>query len=177
MHHRFDSRLAVTLASIIAFAAVACSAAPAPVSELDAPKNKAPSKTDDSDSPTTETNPTNPAPGPSTPAPASGECGKKADGDACFECCYQKSPAEIDKVEEIFAACICTTPGACKADCADTYCSANNDTPPSAACEACLNTNAAPCKEKADVACKASPACMAFDACAESECSKFPETP
>lgn len=169
MHHRLDSRLAVTLASVIASAAVACSAAPAPTtSEQDkAVTTKTPTKSPDASAPpAADTDPT-------TPTPTAGECSKKADGDACFDCCYAKAPAAYDAVEEVFAACICQAPGACKTDCADSFCGTDATKEPSAACSTCLKANAPTCGPKADAACEASAGCKAVEACARTECAKL----
>jgi len=169
MHH--SSRLAVMLSSILALAAVACSAAPTPT---DAEQADVKSKTSAKPAPTggdasSDTDPTTPT--PTTPAPTGDACGKKGSYDACFDCCYAKAPAELDKSEAVFKSCICEAPGACKADCGDTLCGTDPSKPPSAACETCLNTNAAPCDEKAAAACDASAGCKTVDSCLQTECA------
>ena len=167
MHH--SSLLAVTLSSILAVAAVACSAAPAPTADEQSDvKSKAPAKSADNGA-SNGTDPTTPA--PTTPAPTSDACGKKGSYDACFDCCYEKSPAELDKSDAVFRACICEAPGACKADCGDTLCGTDPSKQPSAACETCLDANAAPCDDKAAAACDASAGCKLVDSCLQTECA------
>jgi hypothetical protein len=180
MNHRFDTRLVVCVASFIALAAVACSSAPEPSLSSDQKEvsgGKTPAKTPADNSPQTP-NPVGTAnPTPTDPAAPAGECAKKADGDACFDCCIAKSPDEYDKVNAVFDDCICVAPGACKADCADTYCGADPSKQPTAACEACITANEATCGAKADTACEASAGCKAVEACGKTECAAFPEKP
>ncbi|CAN5754109.1 hypothetical protein BH11MYX4_BH11MYX4_06020 [soil metagenome] len=165
MHH--SSLLAVTLSSIIAVAAVACSAAPAPTADEQSDvKSKTPAKSADNGT-SKGTDPTTPAP----TTPTSDACGKKGSYDACFDCCYEKSPAELDKSDAVFRACICEAPGACKADCGDTLCGTDPSKQPSAACETCLSANAAPCDDKAAAACDASAGCKLVDSCLQTECA------
>lgn len=178
MHHRFDTRLVVCVASFVAVAAVACSAPAGPSlssDQKDVTGGKTPTKTPAGNTPTTPApvSPTNPTPtDPATPGAA---CAKKADGNACFDCCIAKSPDEWDKSNVVYDDCLCVAPGACKADCADSYCGADPKKVPSAACETCLTANDAACGAKADTACEESAGCKSVQECGKTECAAFPQ--
>lgn len=145
------------------------SAAPAPAPADD--REPAAKKTTKPTGETTDTNPTDPTSTPDAATPSTGACGTKGTFDACFDCCYAKNPAEYDKSEVVFGDCICVAPGACKADCADTFCGTDPSKMPSAACEACLNTNGKACDDKAGTACSTSAGCTEVDDCLASQCA------
>ena len=163
------ARLAVTMSSLLALTAiVACSAAPAPAPSDDSePAAKKTTKPDTS----SDTNPTTPTPTADAATPTADACGTKTTFDACFDCCYAKNPTEYDKSEVVYQDCICVAPGACKADCADTFCGSDPSKMPSAACETCLSTTGKACDDKAGTACSASAGCKEVDDCIASQCA------
>ena len=163
------ARLAAMMSSLLALTAIfACSAAPAPApSDDSAPAAKKTTKPDTSN----DADPTTPTPAADAATPPAGACGTKGTFDMCFDCCYAKNPTEYDKSEVVFDDCICVAPGACKADCADTFCGTDPSKMPSAACEACLNTNGQACDDKAGAACSASAGCKEVDDCMAAQCA------
>ncbi len=177
MHHRATSPLAVllsTLAALAALAAVGCSSAPegldqgnGNVTRSDPTKpaddgNKGGTGTNKPTTPTTPTTPTKPT------TPAADECSKKADADACFDCCIAKDVPAFEVGEKAYDDCICA-PAACQTRCAASVCG-QTKTEPTADCNACLETNGPGCSAKAKTACEASTGCKAVEACYVAQC-------
>jgi hypothetical protein len=172
MHHRVASHAAFVIATVIALAAFACSSAPETGSLGRDTKNTDPkpsSAPETDEKPVTGTQTPTPA-GTSTPA-ATGECGKKADGNACFECCVEKDPAAFEAADKVWFDCACAA-DACQTACAASICG-TTDAEPNAACDTCLQQKGPACGAKADAACDANPACKAINTCADTQCAAF----
>jgi len=92
----------------------------------------------------------------------------------CGECCSTKSPGAAKIANDAFDACLCQTPGACKTECAESFCggAAGADKEPTEACWTCIDSNGVgdACDVKADTACDGDAACKALDACHASAC-------
>jgi hypothetical protein len=169
MHQRFVSHSAVALATVIALAAFACSSAtePGPIGRDTKKTEPKPTAPEGENTPAAST-PTTATPGTTTPAPA-GVCGKKADANACFECCIEKDPAAFEAADKVWFDCACAA-DACKTACADSVCG-TTDAEPNAACTTCLQQKGPACETQADAACQANAGCKAIDACAQTECA------
>ena len=114
-------------------------------------------------------------PAPSTPLSDDKACGAKATADACGECCVAKAPAAYEAAEEVFFDCICAAT-ACQTACSESLCAtAENQNAPTAACEACLETNGQACDDKATAACDANADCKSVSTCYEASCQPIAE--
>lgn len=181
MKTRSGSRLAVSLATLLALAAFACSSSVPDTIGNGESKTKTPS------GPAKGANDQNPAdkpagdPAPTTPAKPlddAGECGKKADAQTCGDCCIAKAPDAWDAADKVYFDCICAAT-TCQTQCAESVCAAaDNENEPTAACKTCLDANDQTCGDKANAACDANAACKAIDACLTSQCDpKEPAQP
>jgi hypothetical protein len=84
---------------------------------------------------------------------------------ACPGCCteaHAKGSAHYDKS---LLKCICTTPAACQAECATTFCATPFQTP-NAACNTCIRGAVdGACKTQLETECNAEPDCPALYSC------------
>lgn len=172
MKNHLAPRFVVGLSTVLALAAFACSSS-APDTGLgsgskdDTPPSSA-KKADDKTT-TSDTDKTTPA--PSTPLSDDKACGAKPTADACGDCCIAKSPAAYDAASEVGYDCICAAT-ACQTACAESICAtAENQNAPTAACEACLDTNGQTCEDKFVAACNANADCKAVESCMVTACA------
>lgn len=176
MNNRIGSRLAVSLASLVALAAFACSGAP-PASDIGQgdtkAKDKAPSsagKTPSGSTPAPTTPGGDTTKPPVTPLEDDNACGKKPDAMTCEDCCFAKAPTAFDAADKAYFDCLCA-PTTCATDCAASVCAdKENENEPTAACKACLDKNEDSCDAKAGAVCEGSAACKAVDACLATQC-------
>lgn len=56
----------------------------------------------------------------------------------CEQCCLKVHPSGYDVYHQALDGCLCTSPGACSAECANEAC-ANKPTQSGGACETCIN--------------------------------------
>lgn len=167
------SRFAVSLASVIALAAFACSSAQPDTGLSDSKPtgSKTPAPAKDDDSKATDTSPSE----PTQPLDDSKACGSKATAQECGECCLAKKPTAFDAADQIFFDCICAAT-ACATACSDSVCAtADNDNEPNAACKTCLDAQEPACDTKAGAACDADADCKAAEACLASSCDPIAE--
>jgi hypothetical protein len=170
------SCFALCLSSFVALAAVACSGAPDPIPTSSSKKastagedTKTPSgtKTPAAGNNSSPSSPTTPA--PSTPLSDTSACGKKADAQACGDCCLAGSPTALDAADKAEGDCMCAT-AACQTACAASVCSDTaNMNEPTAACGTCLDAHQQECSAKFDAACT-SAECTAAISCLTTQC-------
>jgi hypothetical protein len=121
---------------------------------------------------------------PQPPPPSKGDaavCKAKTTIMACSECCYEQFSKGADIVDESYAACVCVTPGKCKAACAKSLC-AVTPVEEDLACTKCTFPNAggggggiddgpgASCQDAAFALCDKDPTCKAWRACDVDAC-------
>lgn len=169
--NRSSSRAAVSLATLVALAAFACSSAtpdsglPDSKGPSTPSKTKAPAEGDDDDT-TTDTSPAT----PSEPEKDTNTCGTKATSMECGDCCIAKKPAAWEAADDVFFDCLCA-PSACATACAESVCAtAENQNEPTAACNTCLDAQEPACDDKATAACDADADCKAIEACLTTSC-------
>lgn len=167
--------------SLVAFVLVGCSSAP-PDSPLEGEVDPAPASRKKKNQKTNDDGEGNPtgtqstqdgdldpaaagdAAAPGTPAPGTGRCSAQQTFDTCMQCCDEGFPGGFEVDAQAFGACVCESPGTCAAACAGSYCAGS---PPTAACEQCLQS-AAQCNTTAEAACKANASCQGVFACVDS---------
>jgi len=170
------SAFALCLSSFVALAAVACSGAPdpAPTSSSkkastagDNTKTPSGSKTPAADN----SSPSSPStPAPSAPLADTSACGKKADAQACGDCCLAGTPTAVDAADKAEGDCMCAA-SACQTACAASVCSdTDNMNQPTAACETCLDAHQPECAAKFDATCNPDAACKAAVSCVTTQC-------
>jgi len=107
-------------------------------------------------------------PGPATPSDAgpagTNACGAETKQEACYVCCETANPKALPFLNNEFGKCACETPGACKAECATTFC-AGKEPAQGDACDLCLTKNGPACVTQADTACEASADCKGLFQC------------
>jgi hypothetical protein len=166
------SRLAVSLSTVLALAAFACSAAPTTDTGTGTPTKNA-TKTGDKTGNDTSTGATpggNTDPAPSTPLQDTNACGQKTTSQACGDCCLASAPTALDAADQVWAECACAAT-ACQTECSASICSTtDNQNQPTAACESCLQAKGPACEEKAAATCDADPKCKTAEACLVTNC-------
>jgi hypothetical protein len=171
------SCFALCLSSFVALAAVACSGAPDPIPTSSSkkastagdnartPSGSTTPAASDSSSPSSPTTPAT-----STPLSDTSTCGKKADAQACGDCCLAGSPTALDAADQAEGDCMCAAT-ACQAACLASVCSDTaNMNQPTAACETCLDAHQPECAAKFDATCNPDAACKAAISCLTTQC-------
>lgn len=171
MRSSFVVMPAFVIAATVACAGLAaCSAPTIPAPDLQTeedpitdPKTDA-GKKKDSSTPTNPTRPPPPGDDRDAAAPTATACGAETTQKACFVCCEAANPKALPFLGNAWGACACATPGACKADCAATFCGgkapAQGD-----ACDLCLTRIDAACVTQSETACDANADCKGLFAC------------
>jgi hypothetical protein len=167
------SRLAVSVSTVLALAAFACSSAPSTDIGTGTPTKNA-TKTGDkpgtgnSTGTTPGGNTTDPA--PSTPLQDTKACGQKTTSKACGDCCLASAPTALDAADQVWGECICAAT-ACQTECSASICSTTDtQAAPTAACDSCLMAKGQACEDKAATTCDADPKCKAAHACIVTNC-------
>jgi hypothetical protein len=99
--------------------------------------------------------------------PNAGECKGETTQTACFQCCDDKHEEGAGVFYLALFGCICED-DKCQAACASTICNDANPAEPNADCNVCMAEKNVACQAPVATACKASPACIAYDKCVES---------
>jgi hypothetical protein len=178
-----NSRLGVTLATLVALATFACSGASAPSQDTGSgtgsQKKASTSKTGGTASDTGGSGDNKTAQDMTTPPPKTGTdtsglaatCAKKTTSQDCGQCCLGTTPNALDASDKVFGDCMCA-PTACATQCAASVCSTmQNMNQPTAECSTCLQNNEMACGAKADATCNADAACKAAESCYETACA------
>lgn len=101
---------------------------------------------------------------PTSDAGAGGACTSTKTDIACFDCCAAAAPKlAVPAWNAAFEACLCATPGVCKAACGGSLCQGQA---PSSGCDRCLvEVGGATCSQAADTACLGAPSCAPLVQC------------
>jgi hypothetical protein len=95
-------------------------------------------------------------------------CSGIADAGTCETCCETADMEGATTFFNAWGTCLCTSPGACKTQCASTLCM-NMPVPSGSPCDTCLQGSLSmggACVSPVTTACMADPNCVAFNNCA-----------
>jgi hypothetical protein len=95
------------------------------------------------------------------------QCAMLSTNQACFDCCATNHMHGYQTFQTALTNCECTSPGACKTQCATEYCAMKSPTTGDA-CDTCITGNFTPdagasgCYDPVATACMGDPDCVAM---------------